>query len=134
MIEKIYFGHPIDIYNTPLEEFLIQSIEELFTGFVVENPGDLHHEEGYQKWKRETGNGMDYFFKQVLPRMSAGVFLPFEDGLWGAGVYKEAEFLHDQGKPIWEISRNGYIQPMVLHLASVLSVEETRKRVHPEKS
>ncbi len=127
---KIYFGHPIDIYNTEKEKDLIEDIKKGFPEYVVENPNQPHHAEGYKIWKEKTGYGMDYFFKEVLPKMEAGIFLPFEDGKWGAGVYGEAEFLYERGKPIYEIDLEGRIKEMDLDMSRVLSIEETRARVY----
>ena len=47
----------------------------------------------------------------------------------GAGVYGEAEFLADAGKPIYEISIGGVITRLELDESRRLSVEETRKRI-----
>ncbi len=77
---------------------------------------------------------MLYFFEEVLPMMDEGVFLPFDDGMFGAGVYKEAKFLEDAGKRIWEIDVEGGLSELVLDESRKLSVEETRERVYPEKS
>ncbi len=127
---KIYFGHPVNQYGTPEEGHLIELIKERFPEFAVENPNQPHHDEAYKRWKIETGKGMDYFFKEVLPHIAAGIFLPFEDGKFGAGVYKEAEFLNGRGKPIYEINLEGKIKEMDLDQSRVLSVEETRARVY----
>ena len=128
-IPRIYFGHPINCYDVPLEIELIKIIEREFPTFQVENPNRPHHQEGYRRYSRQ-GRGMDYFFQEVLPGMAAGVFLPFEDGMFGAGVWGEAEFLHRQAKPIYEISVEGTIGNMVFDLARKLPVEETRARVY----
>ena len=85
---------------------------------------------GYQKYKLEKGNGMLYFFEEVLPLMDIGVFLAFQDGMFGAGVYREAEFLEDSGKPIFEIDSKGEISDLILDASKFLSVEETRARVY----
>jgi len=127
---KIYFGHPVNVYNTPKEEELVNIIEAYFPQFEVENPNKHIHSENYVKWKAEKGNGMLYFTEVVLPSMESGVFLPFEDSMFGAGVYKEAAFLHQLGKPIYEISFNGTIANMTLDEARNLSVPETRERVY----
>lgn len=131
--EKIYFGHPVNIYNTPKEEELVKIIENHFSQFELENPNQLHHSQNYIKWKTEKGDGMLYFTEVVLPSVEAGIFLPFEDSMFGAGVYKEAVFLYDLGKRIYEISFDGNIADMVLDEARKLSVSETRERVYGKK-
>lgn len=130
---RIYFGHPVNVYNTSKEGELVKVIEGHFPQFEVENPNQPAHSQNYAKWKEEKGNGMLYFTDVVLPSMEAGVFLPFEDGMFGAGVYKEADFLHQLGKPIYEISFRGVITSMVLDEARNLSVSETRERVYGKK-
>ena len=129
MKPSIYFGHPISFYDIPLEIELVKIIERELPTFQVENPNQPHHQEGYQRYSKQ-GRGMDYFFQEVLPATSAGVFLTFEDGNFGAGVFGEAEFLHQQGKPIYEISIDGVINSMSLDFARKLSIEETRARVY----
>jgi len=107
MLKRLYFGHPVNTYNTDLESQLLQRISESFPDWEIENPNQKCHQEGYAHWKETTGNGMDYFTKQVLPSCQGGVFLPFRDGAWGAGVYKEAKFYADQGYSIWTIAHDG---------------------------
>jgi hypothetical protein len=129
-MERIYFGHPVNTYNTPLEKELIAIIAEAFPEYTVENPNQEHHQRGYQDWKARCGNGMRYYFEEVLPKMAAGAFLPFEDGFWGAGVYGEAEFLKTLGRPIYTVSWRKEISLAFLDPARCLSIEATRERVY----
>ena len=130
---KIYFAHPINVYNTPLEAELMTKILESFPGWIIENPNQEHHQDGYQRWKKEHGNGMDYYYKEVLPWCNAGIFLPFRDGKWGAGVFGEAEFLAERGWPIFQITHEGLITGIENLLAiPVLSIVDTRKRIRTE--
>ena len=76
---------------------------------------------------------MKYYFENVLPNMDAGIFQPFVDGKFGAGVFGEAKFLHKQGKPIYEITLEGVVSTLELDASRALSVEETRKRVYNKK-
>jgi len=118
---KIYFGHPITIYNTTKESELIERIQKMFGWFEVENPNQKHHQEGYKRYKDKGERGMNYFFQKVLPNMEAGIFLPFEDGMFGSEVYEEAEFIYKNGKQIHEISQWGKITtPMILDLTRKL--------------
>jgi len=73
---------------------------------------------------------MLYFKTEVLPSMDAGVFLPFEDGKFGAGVFKEMSFLRERTKPVFGINLEGFIWVVDLESAMALTVEETRKRVY----
>ncbi len=128
-MSKIYFGHPIHLYGTPKEAELIRQIQSAFP-HSVENPGAKLHQEKYKEYAEKTGNGMNYFFEEVLPLMHAGIFLPFEDGKFGAGVFKEATFLKEKSKPIWEINQDGLVNIIdTLDAKRALSVEETRKRL-----
>lgn len=131
---SVYFGHPVNFYNTPDESRLVERIQAYFPNGQIENPNQPKHDEGYKKWKLEKGSGMKYFFEEVLPQMEVGVFLPFEDGFFGAGVYGEAEHLNKVlGRKIFEISLEGKVRSMSLDPARCLSVEETRKRIYGEK-
>lgn len=127
---RVYFGHPVCFYNTKKEQFLLSCIERAFPGFDVENPNQPHHQEGYQRWKQWTGKGMDYYFREVLPTMSAGIFLPFADGMLGLGVWGEAEAIYNAGKTIWEISLEGKIKELTLDKSRMLSHEQTKARVY----
>ena len=74
---------------------------------------------------------MKYYFDAILPYMKAGIALPFEDGMWGAGIFGEMEFLRDRGKPIWEIRESGIITFIhELDQSKKLSIDETKKRVY----
>lgn len=133
MTDRIYFGHPINTYDTELEKELLAKIAEAFPGWYIENPNRPEHQEGYRRWKEMTGNGMDYYYTEVLPTYSIGIFLPFRDGAWGAGVFGEAEFLHRLGCPILEITREGTTRQVLnMDHLPVLSVEETRTRIRTE--
>src|SRR3989338_4800331 len=107
---KMYFAHPINTYNIPLEISILAKIQKTFPGWIVENPNQEHHQRGYENWKKEHGNGMDYYYKKVLPECNAGIFLPFRDGKWGAGVFTEAEFLHNRGHSIFQIDIEGRVR------------------------
>jgi len=128
----IYFGHPINFYNTPDEERLLRLISRNFPQYAIENPNQLHHQEGYKKYKAQFGNGMRYYFEEVLPRMKAGIFLCFEDGMFGKGVFGEAEFISSRGNPIWEVNLEEQIREMILDPKRCLTVEQTRKRIYPQ--
>ncbi len=128
---SIYFGHPVNFYNTDKERELAEIIKKEFPEYYLENPNQLHHQENYKIWKEELGNGMKYYFDIVLPKMNAGIFLPFEDGMWGLGVFGEAEAIFSKGYPIWEIDVEGNVKNvMKLDYPKKLSLDETRKRVY----
>lgn len=124
---RIYFGHPVNVYNTELEALLLQKIAEFFLRWEIENPNQAHHGQNYKHWEETRGNGMQYYFQEVLPRCAAGVFLPFRDGRWGAGVFGEARFLHLLGRKIWQITPGGVISRVDdLERIPALTVDETK--------
>lgn len=129
--DSIYFAHPINFYNTDLEKKLVEKISKCFFQYNLENPNQKHHQDNYKFWKEKTGNGMKYYFEVVLPKMKAGIGLLFEDGMCGAGVFGELEFIFNKVNPIWEINSEGEIKRITnLNNLKVLSIEETRKRVY----
>lgn len=127
--KKIYFGHPINTYNTELEKQLLKKIREIFSGWKIENPNQKHHRNGYKHWENTTGNGMNYFVKKILPNCHYGVFLAFRDGKLGAEVFKEAKHLSEKGCPIWQIFADGTIIRLNLMATQSLTIEETRSRI-----
>ena len=130
---SVYFGHPINFYNTAKEAELIEIIQKEFPGFDIENPNQTHHTRNYLEWKKEKGSGMAYFFDIVLPGCEKGVFMSFEDGMFGAGVFGEAEAMQRMERPIYELNVRGIIIPMLIDYSRKLSIEETRERVYGKK-
>lgn len=134
----IYFAHPVNYYigsnfNTHgnIEKELIKIIQKNFPNNSVYNPNQTHNQENYKIWKEMTGSGMKYFFDIILPHMVGGVGLSFEDGMFGAGVFGELEYLLKNNKPIYEIDKMGLIFPIKnLDYSKKLSIEETQKRVY----
>ena len=126
-MRRLYFGHPINVYDTPLEWHLIGAIvaSTEFLGWEIENPNQPKHEAGYKR------TGMSYYFEAVLPTCRGGVFLPFRDGRWGQGVFGEMKWFHDHGHPIWQITHLGHVDRLrtLPAPATILSVEETRARI-----
>jgi hypothetical protein len=127
---KIYFGHPMNTYGTPLETRLLAAIRSAFPVLDVENPNQPRHQEGCRRWEAEVGNPMGYFYEEVLPSCHAGIFLPFRDGKWGHGIFGEAVVLTEQECPIWEIASDGVITPIhILDGSLELSIDETLARI-----
>lgn len=73
---------------------------------------------------------MDYYFAEVLPHVTIGVFLPFPDGTIGAGVWSEADFLAKRGCPVFEIDREGNIFQFDFNENRKLTVEQTRAKLN----
>jgi hypothetical protein len=133
-MKSLYFAHPVNVYNTPLESKIIEALSLVFPeseDWNIENPNQPHHQEGYKKWKKEKGNGMLYYFEDILPKMAAGIGLVFPDGMFGKGVAGELDFLIASGKPCWEMNHFGAILPLItVPQERILSVEETKQRVY----
>jgi len=80
--KKLYFAHPLNTYDIPLEYKMLRLIKKSFPQFDIENPNQTRHQEGYKK------GGMDYFYKIVINCFNV-VAWPFLDGKVGAGVAGE---------------------------------------------
>lgn len=132
MRQKMYFGQPINVYGTELQQRLLKAIAAAFPDWDIENPDQERHSAGYRRRVDEGGRGMDYYFEEVLPGCLAGTFLPFRDGKFGTGVYAEAKCLHDHGCLIYEIDADCRITSLLPDERRVLTVEETRKRIRNE--
>ncbi len=131
--KKMYFGHPIGLYNTQTESELIKIIRETFPDYEVENPNQPHHQTRAKQLAEETGNKMEYFFKEYIPQMDAGVFLAWHDGMFGCGVYDEAIQLLQENKQIYEITFDKRIFPMKQDDSRRLSIPETVARNKKER-
>lgn len=133
MNETIYFGRPISTYDdVELEARLIPKIL-LYFGIAqnqLVDPKSEIHQHNVSAYKNKGLNPMEYFYREILPHVSSGVFLAFVDSMFGIGVWSEAHFLMLHGKPIFEIKPDGKIIPMELDEARKLSLAETRVRVH----
>ncbi len=132
MNEIVYFGRPVDTFNDgQLFELLTLAILRFFnTKIEIIDPGLQVHHEGYLRHKKEHGYGMRYYFDEVLPDATVGVFLPFPDGTIGAGVWAEAEFLANRGCLVYEIDREGNITHFNFDESRRLSVEQTRAKLN----
>lgn len=131
MKNKIYFGHPVNTYNTEFEKSIEEKINTLFSQYDILNPNGKQHQEGYQEFKKKYGNGMKYFYEEVLPQTEAGIYLLFPEGTLGAGVGGEMNYHIDNGKPVFIMNhRKDLIHERKFSNLSILSVEETRDRVY----
>lgn len=125
----LYFAHQVDIFNTQKEEDLVKTLEHAFPDFEIYNPNQKHNQENYKLWKEKTGSGMNYYYDVILLHMDAGAYLAFQDGMIGAGVFHEMDFLLGRDKSIWEIDWNHDIENVdALDYSRKLSIEETRSR------
>lgn len=138
MAPRIYFAHPINSYDTPLEITLLGAIYKHFSGMIsVVNPSDRIHQQKISALKEEYAERsiaskkiMEYFF-EVTSMCQGGVGLAFPDGTLGAGVYSELKRLAEHKHPIWLITEDGVMSPVtdIAH-APHLSIDDTRARVY----
>ena len=121
---KLYFAHPISIYNTRKESVLLDMITK--TSFLsypeVLNPNSQYHECQYKI------KGMDYFLN-LVDSCDALIIYPFEDGYIGAGIVKEALRAIDSKKRVYYINPKDFSIEEVFKLSNCLTVEETRERL-----
>lgn len=128
--KKIYYAHPINLYDTPLEKDIERMIQLSFYQ-LVENPNQKHHAEGYQLYKEMYGNGMKYYLDEVLPKCLSVVSVPFPEGTFGAGVAMEHNFITKNGGSgyVYDVNKGLYSLERVPEIIT-LSVDETKERVY----
>lgn len=149
-MKRIYFAHPVNVYDTELEWQMLKVIQEAFPDVAIENPNQSHHQIGYAEWKKRLEGdktkqgGMSYYYDVVLPECDSCVGMPFLDGKFGAGVAGEMKFFLNKNQSVFYIFPE---IPFVLedtriaalaqtertklfsdHMQMVLGVEETRAR------
>ncbi len=101
---KIYFAHPINTYDTYYEKAALLCLGKFFERLIIENPNQPCHQKGYKAWKKKRGNGMRYFYEEVLPPCRGGaVALPFFDGKLGAGVAGEIVWMMKKSRSVYVI-------------------------------
>ena len=111
-MKKLYYAHPIDIYNTPQELRDIIIIEKLFgKDYEINNPNSEHNEKEYKIY------GMEYFTNQVK-NCDLVVFRGYPTGMIPAGVFKEINVAIENGIPVIEL-------PSLV--GGRMSVEDTRQ-------
>lgn len=122
---KIYFAHPMDTYNTIIEEYCIEEIKRAFPEYEIENPNTVEDQLGAKEY------GMEYFKKRVLS-CDAIVALAFPDETIGAGVGQELIWAEEAKLPSFIFGLHSYRinldarQNIHTHKMPILSVEETR--------
>src|ERR1035437_1828325 len=121
---KIYFAHPVSDYNTTKEKVDEREIKEKFEGCVILNPNGKVHSDKYKE------EGMAYFEK-IVKECDAAVCVPFRDGEWGMGVWREAESMAQKQGKTYELHK-GCIKEVDFKDIRPLSINETKKRVKKE--
>lgn len=135
--KRLYFGHPINLYDTPLEAELVAEIRRLFPDWEIVNPNSPEHQAGYAAYEQTRKDadgkptGMGYFFEEVLPTCDGGVHTPFRDGMFGKGVFGEAEWQQQRGLPTWELTHRKALSVLAppIDPARCLTREQTWARL-----
>jgi hypothetical protein len=107
---KIYYAHPISLYNTEQEQRDIATLDGL--GFTIHNPNYTGNESKYQE------KGMD-IFKELIAGCDAIAIRAFPDGSISSGVANEIIMAQDLNMAVIEL-------PTAI-LKRTLSVDETRQ-------
>lgn len=108
-MEKIYFAHAINSYDTPIELAVMELIARRFPNDEIENPNQPHHQEGYREYAKRYQHeplgrgtrGMRYFHEVVLPNCKSCATMPFLDGRIGLGAADEPRWYLERGMPAW---------------------------------
>jgi hypothetical protein len=127
---RLYYMHPVNTYNTSLEQDQLVDIRRKFgRDWEVVNPNAPEHQVAYDDMKQKTGNGMAYFVA-LADGCQTGVYLPFRDGKIGAGIAAEIRSLLARGCQVWELRHDRrFFRHRELDEKRVLSIEETRARI-----
>lgn len=107
---KVYYAHPISLYNTPTEARDIETLLSL--GLGVFNPNSKELDERY----KVEGMAM---FEALVKSCDGLAFRAFPEGQISAGVGKEIQWAQEAGLPIIEL-------PVML-LGRTQTIGETRE-------
>ena len=119
----IYFAHPISDYDQIDEAVALRTISLMWPDYEVINPNDPVLEYLYKR------DGFNVFLKEIR-KCNLVVGIPFPDGSWGAGVYKEMHFAQSLGQQVWKIDREtGALTQIDINDISPLTIEETRAKL-----
>lgn len=111
---KVYYAHPMYLYNKPQERRDIELLESL--GFEVINPNTQKYIDAYQKCIDAGNHNMDYWV-ELANACDCIAFRSFPDGTIGSGV--GAELIRNSHKPVFELPR--------MIKSRIIDVETTRE-------
>jgi len=106
---KLYFAHPVNTYNTPLERAILTLIVHHFPEAEIVNPNTTEYQKMYAEIKAATGGthgahkGMDIFY-HLLEELDGCVSMPFLDCRMGLGVAGETQKTVRAGKSAYLIA------------------------------
>lgn len=130
----VYFAHPINTYGSDTESECLSLISNAFPNNAILNPSDAHIVDAFDDYKETHPHTYMEFFAKLVNRCTIIVFLPFRDGMIGAGVWYEIqEHVKQWGDyQIWCVdpfNETIYQVSESVVTSRKLSVEETRKRI-----
>lgn len=100
---KVYYAHPMSIYDTKQEDRDMETLCKL--GMTPVNPNNLHTEIICAQYRRELSAEriMEEVFKPMVQQCEALAFRAFPDGSISVGVAKEIQYAQEAGLPIFEL-------------------------------
>lgn len=128
----IYFAHPINTYNTEIEDKSIESIKKKFINSKIINPGEKKHQDEFDVYRRNNPNNYMKYFKDLVSNCTSIVYLPFRDDKIGAGIRYEVYQLNRGGYDIYRVDPIDYsISKVDMDYVdnNTLSIGETRIRI-----
>lgn len=140
MGKRLYFAHPVNVYNTPLEQAMLTLIAHCFPGYEIVNPNTPEYQRAYEKVKATSGGthgahkGMVVFY-EILEGLSECVSMPFLDGRMGLGVAGETQKTVKSGKTAWLItpSRQLTAEDLDSFVANPLNGTFTIRLLHDDR-
>jgi hypothetical protein len=127
----VYFAHPINTYQTEIEDICLYLIKDKLTDKII-NPGDIMIQKTFADYRAEHPDDYMIFFKDLESTCDAIVYLPFRDGMVGAGIWYEVKEMNIKGGNIYEIDlENDEIKKIDFEYVDnkKLTVEDTRIRI-----
>jgi hypothetical protein len=124
----IYFAHPINTYNTPLETKVLELIQKEFPNKTIFNPNHPYIEHLYKKKGIEV-------FRELVELCDSLICLPFKNGEIGAGMAKEINWAFEKNIPCYYIREISPSHPLryerinTLFGYIILSIEQTREKL-----
>lgn len=122
--KTVYFGHTMASYDTKFEKRCLEEIGKKFNGYEITNPNGNVHKQGY------FSKGWSYFMDLVLEH-EIGVFTPFRDKCWGAGILSEATQMLEHNRKVFVMNPTTFKISQLKDINEVetsLTIEETHKR------
>ena len=89
-VEKLYFAHPMQTYDTERERKAIRQIKAGYSSYYIQNPS-LH-----------PSRDMNFYFAWVK-ECQALIFMSDENGYIGKGVYSEIDAARMLNLPVYYV-------------------------------